>query len=86
MKLKQNIKFVGTHEAKTTLSKLLKEVEEKHVVVHILRNDKVIAKLCPLDGAGGKDILAPHPVASKIKFLEDPMAPVDEKYWPEESR
>jgi prevent-host-death family protein len=46
---------VGVHEAKTHLSKLLREVEAGSEVV-ILRGGKAIARLVPVRGAVARDL------------------------------
>jgi len=75
---------VNTHEAKSRLSELLKEVETSGATVIICRNGKVIAELKP--AREFPDPLQMHPSISKVKFYENPMAPLDESDWPESSR
>lgn len=75
---------VNTHEAKTKLSQLLAIVEERGEVVRICRNGKPIAELQPVRKV--KNPLEQHPVMKKISINYDPMEPLTEDEWPEESR
>lgn len=75
---------VNTHEAKSKLSALLAVVEERGERIRICRNGKPIAELVPIPTV--RDPLVPHPELSKIEFLADPTAPLDEAEWPEEFR
>ena len=74
---------VNTHEAKTQLSALLKEVEEHGRVVKICRNGKPIAELRPI--AAKVNPLRMNPKL-KVIFKADPVLPLDEDDWPEEFR
>lgn len=78
------IKLINTHQAKTTLSRLVKEVEEKGTLIRICRNGKPVAELRPIEQ--DLDPLKLHPEISKVKFLADPTEPVDDDDWPEELR
>ena len=72
---------VNTHEAKTTLSRLLSEVESRQVTVKICRNGKPIAMLTPI-----RDIVDPLKMHSKlmdIKFHEDIESLSDQNEWPD---
>lgn len=75
------MRSVNVHEAKTTLSALLTEVEERDEVVLICRNGRPIAELRRIPRAAGR--LSPHPDASKIELLEDPTHPLDASDWGE---
>jgi prevent-host-death family protein len=43
------MKTVGAFEAKTKLSKLLRDVEERHEEIIIMRHNRNIARLIPFD-------------------------------------
>jgi prevent-host-death family protein len=73
------MRAVNVHEAKTTLSALLLEVEERGEVVLICRNGKPIAELRRVSRAAGR--LAPHPEASKVELADDPAKPLDPSEW-----
>lgn len=75
---------VNTHEAKSRLSSLLSAIEEKGEVVVICRNGKPIAELRRLKPT--RSPLRVHPRLSKIRFHEDPMAPLSEEDWPPSAR
>jgi prevent-host-death family protein len=72
---------VNVHEAKTRLSELLSVVEEKGEWVCICRSGKPVAELRPISRS--KDIFKVHPKLAKIRFLEDPVKPIDPEDWPE---
>ena len=72
---------VNTHEAKTNLSKLLKLVSEKHEVVHICRNGKVIADLVEPKSSDNIDPLARHPEIMGVKVKGDLTQPFMEDEW-----
>ena len=71
---------VNTHEAKTRLSALLADVENKGERVVICRNGKPIAELRPLKQA--VDPLRVNPRLAKVKFNEDPTRPLEPSDWP----
>ena len=75
---------VNTHEAKTKLSYLLKQVKTAREKVRICRNGKPIALLIPVEAA--RDPLAQHAQLRGIEFKEDPCAPLSESDWPDEAR
>ena len=72
---------VNTHEAKSRLSALLAEVEQKDEVVVICRNGRPVAELRRVSTVA--DPLKKHPDISAIVFHEDPMTPLDPKDWPD---
>jgi len=76
---------VNTHDAKSSLSKLLAAVEEKGEVVLICRNGKPIAEMKAVKAATSR--LEPNP-ALKVTFAPgfDPTEPAMEEDWPEENR
>lgn len=73
---------VSIHEAETTLSALLKDVEQGRYHVRICRNGEPVADLVP--AKTHKDRLVQSPELSGIKFNEDPMAPLQPEEWPEQ--
>ncbi len=77
---------VNTHEAKSRLSALLAEVEDKGEIVLICRNGKPVAELRTVSGrTAGPDPLQTHPeLAGSI--LYDPLEPAAEDEWPSEFR
>ena len=74
---------VNTHEAKTKLSFLLRQVEEKHEKVRICRNGRPVALLVPVEAA--RNPLEQHAVLHGIQFVEDPSDPLAESDWPDET-
>jgi prevent-host-death family protein len=79
-----NIISVNTHEAKSNLSMLLREVEDNGQCVRICRNGKPIAELRPVQLV--PDPLAPHPELKALHVADDTFAPLDEEDWPKEYR
>jgi len=75
--------IVNTHQAKTKLSSLLSKVETSREEVVICRNDKPVAKLVPYEEQA-TDPFQQHPQLRGVVFLDDPCAPIDESFWPEE--
>ena len=75
---------VNTHEAKTKLSYLLSKVENERETVKICRNGKPVAVLSPVPTK--PDPLKQHAELKNIQFIVDPILPLDENDWPEESR
>jgi prevent-host-death family protein len=76
------MKKLNVHEAKTHLSAVLAEVEEKGQSFLICRNGHPIADLIPHQKP---DRLAPHPVMRQIIVHYDPTEPLTDEEWPEES-
>lgn len=70
---------INTHEAKTRLSELLRDIEERGVRVQICRHGKPVAELGPLRTAN------PLKPAARLKarWKEDPALPLDPDDWPE---
>jgi len=73
---------VNMREAKAQLSSLLARVEEQGETILICRNGKPVAELRPV----APDPLQVHPEVSRIRFHENPMAPLDPEDWPEAER
>jgi antitoxin (DNA-binding transcriptional repressor) of toxin-antitoxin stability system len=73
------MKTLNVHEAKTRLSSILAEVEEKGETFLICRNGKPIADLVP---HVKKSRLALHPVLSRIRIRYDPTEPLGPDGWP----
>ena len=74
------MKNVNVHEAKTTLSALLAEVEKKGKRICICRNGKPVADLVPHQRLNR---LKPHPIMGAIKIKYDPTEPLSDDEWPE---
>ena len=75
---------VNTHEAKTRLSALLREVETKNERVTICRNGKPIATLSAFRTS--TDPLRQHAELQGVIYNEDPTAPLDSTDWSQELR
>jgi len=77
------MKTVNVHEAKTQFSGLLAEIEKRGERIVICRNGKPVADLVPhhtaVSMAGDKKLGA-------ISILYDPIEPVSESDWPQDSR
>jgi prevent-host-death family protein len=74
------MKSVNVHEAKTTLSALLAQVEKTGKRIFICRNGKPVADLVPHER---KDRITPHPVMSRISIKYDPTEPLNPDEWSE---
>ena len=74
------MKTVNVHQAKTTLSTLLRIVEEEGEHIRIARNGKPVAELVPLPRK--RNIFKINPKL-KAKCFGDPMAPCDPEDWPD---
>lgn len=75
------MKTVNTYQAKTALSQLLAEVEERGETIVICRNGKPVAELRPVP-----TIRSPFAVmdpALKVEVHEDPTRPLEPADWPE---
>ena len=77
--------IVNTHEAKTKLSSLLNLVSEKHEVVRICRNGKVMAELVEPRVRTASKGLPKYPELSGVVFKEDPAAPLSDDFFPDYS-
>ncbi len=75
------MKSLNVHEAKTHLSAVLAEIEERGEVFLICRNGRPIADLIPHKK---RNRLLPHRVMSQIKIRYDPTEPLTDDEWPEE--
>ena len=77
------MKTVNVHDAKTSLSALLTEVEKRGKRIVICRNDKPVADLVPHH----HDVsMAPDKKLGRIKIKYDPVEEASEEDWPSESR
>ncbi len=70
---------VALDEASSRLGTLLEQVEDRGEVVLICRDDQPVAELRPT----GRERLPLHPELSRVKFNENPAAPLDAEDWPE---
>jgi len=77
------MKIVNIHEAKTNLSALLAEIEATGEKVLICRHGKPIADLLP---HRKRNRLEAHPLMGQIRISYDPVEPLSEDEWPEDSR
>lgn len=71
---------LNIHEAKTKLSAVLSELEEKGETFVICRNGKPVAELIPYRH---RNRLRPHPVLSVISIGYDPVEDLSEEEWGE---
>ena len=76
------MKTLNVHEAKTRLSAVLAEIEEKGEKYLICRNGEPVADLVPHIK---KSRLAPHPVLGRIRIKYDATEPLSADEWGEES-
>lgn len=71
---------INIHEAKTTLSRIIKAVEERGEHVRLCRNGKPVAEIVPLSKVT-------HPLKQdkrlKVRINTDPVKPLDPEDWPE---
>ena len=70
--------IVNMHEAKSTLSKLVKAVVEEGEVVRIARDGKPVVELRAIESV--KNPLIPNPRLKAI-MLEDPSLPTEPEGW-----
>jgi antitoxin (DNA-binding transcriptional repressor) of toxin-antitoxin stability system len=73
------MKILNVHEAKTRLSAVLADVEEKGEVFLICRNGHPIADLVP---HVKKTRLKPHPALRRIDIRYDATEPLSDDEWP----
>ena len=71
---------LNIHEAKTKLSAVLSEVEEKGETFLICRSGKPVAELIPYRP---RNRLGYHPVLSNITIGYDPVEELSEEEWGE---
>ncbi len=71
---------LNIHEAKTRLSALLMDVEQKGETFLICRNGRPVAELIPYKK---RNRLEYHPVLSKISINYDPTEVLTESEWGE---
>lgn len=79
------MKLVNVYEAKTHLSSLLDEVNEKEETIRICRNGRPVADLKPVEKVIRNGLLK-HPLLSKGKINYDPREGIEEESWPTEFR
>lgn len=75
------MRFVNTHAAKTHLSQLLADVEERGETVLICRGGRPVAELRPVSPFVA-DPLAGDP-SLRVRLLEDPMEQTAPEGWPD---
>jgi len=76
------VRSVNTHQAKTQLSSLLAEVEERGETIIVCRNGKPIAELRPYRRP--QTPLRRSARLARVEFHEDPSLPLDPSDWPQE--
>lgn len=76
------MKTINVHQAKTTLSALLRLVEDEGEVVRIARNGRPVAELGPLSHKAKKGFAWEVNPKLKAECFEDPMAPLEPEDWP----
>jgi antitoxin (DNA-binding transcriptional repressor) of toxin-antitoxin stability system len=74
------MRSVNTHQAKTQLSRLLADVENKGETIVLCRNGKPVAELRPFQSS--RSPLRRNVRLAKVKFREDPSLPLDPADWP----
>lgn len=79
------MKKVNIHEAKSSLSKLVADVEEKGITVTLCRAGKPAANLVPIKKEP-HDPLRQHPFLKKGKILYNPVSPLTYDEWPKKYR
>ena len=78
------VKLINTHQAKSELFKLIRQVEEQGISVRICRDGKPVAEFVPINSSA--DILSADPELARISFRENPSTPISEEDWPTELR
>ncbi len=73
------MKTLNVHEAKTRLSAVLADVEEKGETFLICRNGRPVAYLVPHTK---RTRLRAHPVLRRIRIRYDPAEPLTSDEWP----
>jgi antitoxin (DNA-binding transcriptional repressor) of toxin-antitoxin stability system len=73
------MKTLNVHEAKTRLSAVLADVEEKGETFLICRNGHPVADLVP---HSKKSRLKPHPALRRIRIRYDATEPLTADEWP----
>ncbi len=77
------MKSVNVHQAKSTLSSLLLQIERSGIGVVICRNGKPVADLIPHQSV---DRSRPDAKLGKIKIKYDPIEELSTEEWPDEQR
>ena len=77
------MKSVNVHEAKSSLSLLLSEVERRGTRVVICRNGKPVADLVPHTST---DRRRPDAKLGKLKINYDPVEEIAPEDWPDDKR
>ena len=76
---------VNMHEAKTRLSELIRQIEERGEVVRLCRNGKPVAEIRASTEHAIKR-LARHPDLAPLFINYDPLEPLANDEWPTEYR
>ncbi|MBS0618249.1 MAG: type II toxin-antitoxin system Phd/YefM family antitoxin [Spirochaetes bacterium] len=73
--------FFNIHDAKSSLSSIVADIETQHETVTLCRNGKPVAQIVPIEPLGSA--LKRSPKLGKIKFHYDPVEPLTADEWPE---
>lgn len=79
------MKSVNIHEAKSSLSKLIADVESKGVTIVLCRAGKPVANLVPAQKKPHNPLLQ-HPFLKRGKILYNPIEPLTKTEWPRRYR
>lgn len=73
---------VNIHQAKSSLSHLVMQVEKEHRVVTLCRHGTPVAQIVPLRSQ--QNPLLMHGELQGVKIQYDPSSPLTSDEWPEE--
>lgn len=76
--------LLNIHDAKSTLSSVLADIEEHNETVRICRNGKPVAELVKIPPSPSP--LRHSPKLGKIKIDYDPVEPLSDDEWPAAQR
>ncbi len=73
---------VNIHQAKSTLSHLVMQVERQHAVITLCRNGHPVAQIVPMDRP--KNPLVMHAQLQGVRVKYDPIEPFSKDEWSED--
>lgn len=76
--------LLNVHDAKSTLSSVLADIEAHNETVRICRNGKPVAELVKIPPQPSP--LRHHPKLGKIRIDYDPVQPLSDDEWPAAQR
>lgn len=76
--------LLNVHDAKSTLSSVLADIEKHNETVRICRNGKPVVELVKIPPLPSP--LRHNPKLGKIKIDYDPVAPLSDDEWPAAQR